>query len=76
MCVLDAMPDTAAATRMRFVLSFAYSTGLRRVELCGAFTDDVQEHYAGPELGTIRLLRVVGKRAKERFVPLIRWRST
>ncbi|ONO52744.1 integrase [Burkholderia cenocepacia] len=71
MRVLDAMPDTAAATRMRFVLSFAYSTGLRRAELCGAFTDDVQERYAGPELGTIRLLRVVGKRAKERFVPLV-----
>lgn len=30
-----------------------------------------QERYAGPELGTIRLLRVVGKRAKERFVPLV-----
>ncbi|AOJ58528.1 hypothetical protein AQ477_18020 (plasmid) [Burkholderia thailandensis] len=71
MRVLDAMPDTAAATRMRFVLSFAYSTGLRRAELCGAFTDDVQGRYAGPELGTIRLLRVVGKRAKERFVPLV-----
>ncbi|MCR4470046.1 site-specific integrase [Burkholderia sp. SCN-KJ] len=55
----------------RFALSFAYSTGLRRAELCGAFTDDVQERYAGPELGTIRLLRVVGKRAKERFVPLV-----
>ncbi|RQP98854.1 phage integrase family protein [Burkholderia stagnalis] len=71
MRVLAGMPDTAAATRMRFVLSFAYSTGLRRAELCGAFTDDVQERYAGPELGTIRLLRVVGKRAKERFVPLV-----
>ncbi|WP_232456582.1 tyrosine-type recombinase/integrase [Burkholderia ubonensis] len=71
MRVLDAMPDTAAATRLRFVLGFAYSTGLRRAELCGAFTDDVQERYAGPDLGTIRLLRVVGKRVKERFVPLV-----
>lgn len=71
MRVLDAMPDTAAATCMRFVLSFAYSTGLRRAEVCGAFTDDVQERYAGLDLGTIRLLRVVGKRAKERFVPLV-----
>lgn len=71
MRVLETMPDTAAATRMRFVLGFAYSTGLRRAELCRAFTDDVQERYAGPELGTIRLLRVVGKRAKERFVPLV-----
>lgn len=71
MRVLDTRPDTAAATRKRFVLSFAYSTGLRRAELCGAFTDDVQERFAGPQLGTIRLLRVVGRRAKERFVPLV-----
>ncbi|WP_186095328.1 phage integrase family protein [Burkholderia gladioli] len=71
MRVLATMPDTVAAARMRFVLGFAYSTGLRRAELCGAFTDDVQERYAGAELGTIRLLRVVGKRAKERFVPLV-----
>ncbi|WP_240674654.1 tyrosine-type recombinase/integrase [Burkholderia stabilis] len=71
MRVLDAMPDTGASARTRFVLGFAYSTGLRRAELCGAFTDDVQERYAGSELGTIRLLRVVGKRAKERFVPLV-----
>ncbi|WP_331458140.1 MULTISPECIES: tyrosine-type recombinase/integrase [unclassified Burkholderia] len=71
MHVLDTMPDTVAAARTRFVLGFAYSTGLRRAELCGAFTDDVQERYAGPELGTIRLLRVVGKHAKERFVPLV-----
>jgi site-specific recombinase XerD len=69
--VLQALPDSAAATRMRFVLAFAYSTGLRRTELCGAFTDDVSVRYAGAELGAIHLLRVVGKGAKERFVPLV-----
>jgi site-specific recombinase XerD len=71
MRVLKALPDSAAATRMRFVLAFAYSTGLRRTELCAAFTDDVRVRYAGAELGAIPLLRVVGKGAKERFVPLV-----
>lgn len=71
MRVLDALPDTAAAARMRFVLAFAYSTGLRRAELSGAFTDDIGVRYAGAELGSIHLLRVVGKGAKERFVPLV-----
>jgi site-specific recombinase XerD len=71
MRVLDTLPDSASAARMRFVLAFAYSTGLRRAELCGAFTDDVSVRYAGAELGSIYLLRVVGKGAKERFVPLV-----
>lgn len=31
----------------------------------------MQERYTGSELGTIRLLRVVGKRVKERVVPLV-----
>jgi len=71
MHVLNALPDSAAAARMRFVLAFTYSTGLRRAELCGAFTDDISVRYAGAELGSIHLLRVVGKGAKERFVPLV-----
>ncbi|CAE6956318.1 phage integrase family protein [Paraburkholderia domus] len=71
MRVLDALPDSAAGARMHFVLAFAYSTGLRRAELCGAFTDDISVRYAGAELGSIHLLRVVGKGAKERFIPLV-----
>ncbi|MGB8421333.1 phage integrase family protein, partial [Paraburkholderia sp.] len=71
MRVLDALPDSGSAARIRFVLTFAYSTGLRRAELCGAFTDDISVRYAGAELGSIHLLRVVGKGAKERFVPLV-----
>lgn len=74
MRVLHSLPDPAksgSAARMRFVLAFAYSTGLRRAELCGAFTDDISLRYAGVELGSIHLLRVVGKGAKERFVPLV-----
>jgi site-specific recombinase XerD len=71
MRVLDALPDSAAAARMRFVLAFTYSTGLRRAELCGTFTDDIGVRYSGAERGSIYLLRVVGKGAKERFVPLV-----
>ncbi|MBN3754322.1 tyrosine-type recombinase/integrase [Paraburkholderia sp. Tr-20389] len=71
MGVLNALPDSASAARMRFVLAFMYSTGLRRAELCGAFTDDISLRYAGAELGSIALLRVVGKGAKERFIPLV-----
>ncbi|AOJ10118.1 phage integrase family protein [Burkholderia mayonis] len=69
--VLAALPDSPATARMRFVLAFAYSTGLRRAELCGAFIDDISVRYAGAELGSIHVLRVVGKGAKERFVPLV-----
>lgn len=71
MRVLSALPDSASAARMRFILAFAYSTGLRRSELCGAFRDDIGIRYAGAELGSIHLLRVVGKGAKERFIPLV-----
>ncbi|VVE85703.1 phage integrase family protein [Pandoraea sputorum] len=71
MRVLDTLPDSAAAARMRFILILAYSTGLRRAELAGAFTDDIRERYAGVELGRLHLLRVVGKGAKERFIPLV-----
>ncbi|MGF6649546.1 site-specific recombinase XerD [Paraburkholderia youngii] len=71
MKVLATLPDSASAARMRFVLAFAYCTGLRRAELCGAFTDDITVRYAGTELGSIHVLRVVGKGAKERFIPLV-----
>jgi site-specific recombinase XerD len=71
MRVLDTLPDSASAARIRFTLVFAYCTGLRRAELCGAFTDDISVRYAGTELGSINVLRVVGKGAKERFIPLV-----
>lgn len=71
MRVLDGMPDSATAARTRFVLAFAYSTGLHRSELCGGFTDDISVRYAGTEVGSIHLLRVVGKGDKERFMPLV-----
>ena len=36
MSVLDTLPDSASAARMRFVLAFAYCTGLCRAELSAA----------------------------------------
>jgi site-specific recombinase XerD len=71
MRVLDALAASASPARIRFVLAFAYSTCLRRAELCGTFTDDISVRYAGAERGSIHLLRIVGKVAKERFVPLV-----
>jgi hypothetical protein len=61
--------QSAAATHMRIGLAVACSTGLLRPELCGTFADDIGMRYAGAELGSIHQIRVVGKGAKERFVP-------
>ncbi|ENZ77798.1 MULTISPECIES: phage integrase family protein [Ralstonia] len=63
-------PETPATERIRFILIFAYGTGLRRAELAGARTGHITRTYAGPELGTITVLQVIGKGGKERFVPL------
>jgi integrase len=71
MRMLGALPNSAAAARMRFVLALTYSTGLRRAALCGALNEDISVRYAGAELGSIHLLRMVGKGAKERFIPLV-----
>lgn len=62
--------ETPATQRIRFILTFAYGTGLRRAELAGARTGHITRTYAGPELGTITVLRVIGKGGKERFIPL------
>ncbi|WP_323122454.1 phage integrase family protein [Burkholderia alba] len=50
----------------RFALGFAYSTGLRRAELCGAFTDDVQERFVplGPAV-----LELMGDYLESRELP-------
>lgn len=54
---LRALPDDKPAThRMRFIVRFAYGTGLRRAELAGARTGDVAQKFAGAELGTITVL--------------------
>ena len=71
MRVLGALPHSAAAAHMRFELALPYSAGLRRAKRSGTFTDGIGVRYAGAEIGSVHLLRVVGKGAKERFVPLV-----
>ena len=60
--LLDA-PDESTATglRDRAILELLYATGIRVSELCGLDTDDVDEAR--------RVVRVMGKGAKERSVP-------
>ena len=70
MGVARALPDSTAGARMRFILNFAYATGLRRAELANGFTDEIRPRYAGADLGTIHVLDVVGKGSKLREIPL------
>jgi integrase len=72
MRVLDGMPDSDTAARTRFVLAFAYSTGLRRSELCRGFTDDISVRDAGTKVGSIHLPRVVGKGDRNALQPSCR----
>lgn len=68
---LRTLPDDKPAThRMRFIVRFAYGTGLRRAELAGARTGDVVQKFAGAELGTITVLNVLGKGDVLRQIPL------
>ncbi|MGF6440579.1 phage integrase family protein [Paraburkholderia youngii] len=68
---LQTLPaDSPATQRIRFVLRFAYGTGLRRSELAAARTGDVTRKFAGTELGTITVLNVVGKGDVLRQIPL------
>lgn len=67
---LRRMPDKPATHRIRFILKFAYGTGLRRAELAATRTTHVVREFAGPELGMITVLKVIGKRDTERRIPL------
>lgn len=62
--------DRLSTQRIRFILRFAYGTGLRRAELAAARTSHVVEVFAGADLGAIRVLKVLGKGNKERRIPL------
>jgi integrase/recombinase XerC len=53
---------TAIAMRDRAILEVLYATGIRVSELCGLDVDDVDREH--------RVVRVLGKGAKERTVPL------
>ena len=61
-CLVDRVDGTDAQDlRDRAVLELLYATGVRVGELCGLDVDDVD--------GTRRVLRVLGKGARERSVP-------
>ncbi len=57
----DAEVPTASSSRDRLVVELLYATGIRVAELVGLDVDDVDR--------TRRVLRVLGKGAKERTVP-------
>lgn len=70
---LGTVEGDPVALRDHAVVELLYATGIRVAELCGLDLDDVDEHR--------RLVRVLGKGAKERAVPygvpaeraLLRW---
>jgi integrase/recombinase XerC len=57
----DTATDAAVALRDRLILEFLYATGIRVSELCGLDLDDLDRHR--------RVVRVLGKGAKQRTVP-------
>lgn len=67
---LDALPLDERGLRVRFVMSFAMSSGLRREELSRARLSDVQPVAVGGERRHV--LRVEGKGGKRRTVSLTR----
>ncbi len=58
----DAFPDDFSGMRDRCIIETLYGTGMRRAELCGLKLDDLDTRQ--------RTVRVLGKRNKERIVPL------
>ncbi|MGB5692214.1 MAG: tyrosine-type recombinase/integrase [Flavobacteriaceae bacterium] len=56
-------PENFEGSRDRLIIELLYTTGIRRAELIGLKLQDVDLHS--------RVLRVLGKRNKERLVPLL-----
>lgn len=56
-------PENFEGSRDRLIIELLYTTGIRRAELIGLRINDVDLHS--------RVLRVLGKRNKERLVPLL-----
>jgi site-specific recombinase XerD len=68
MRVLAQMAPDARSARLRFVLLFAYGTGLRLSELTGALIGDLQYRATAGERTAAWTLNVIGKGEKERIV--------
>jgi integrase len=69
---LETLPHDARYFRLRFILIFAYGTGLRLSELVDAKFDHLQASPSDPNRGNSPgyLLKVIGKRGKERAIPI------
>ena len=67
---VEALPQTPARERIRFVLTFAYSTGMRLAELGGATVGRLYSKPLRGQLGQRWMLKVLGKGAKWRPVPM------
>ena len=67
---LGTLPDDDAAHRMRFVLPFAYATGLRLAELVDARLGRLYSMPLKDELGVRWMLKVLGKGGRWRSVPM------
>jgi len=65
-----ARPADLTGSRARFILLFAYGTGLRRAELAGAVVGALTPHQVDHALGTSWVLTVTGKGGKKRDVPM------
>ncbi len=67
---LAGLPDGERAARLRFVLPFAYATGLRLSELVDAKTGRLYSKPLRNGLGVRWMLKVLGKGQKWRTVPM------
>ena len=70
MSYLAAQPNTRQTERLKFVLQFAYSTGLRISELVDASVGRIYTMPLSDGLGVRWMLKVLGKGNKWRAVPI------
>ncbi len=67
---LHALPPTPSTRRLRFVLPFAYATGLRLSELVDASVGRLYTMPLTHQVGVRWMLKVLGKGGKWRAVPM------
>lgn len=67
---LHQLPIDARVARMRFVIAFAYATGMRLSEMTHAKTSHLYSKPLTTRLGVRWMLKVIGKGSKARAVPM------
>lgn len=67
---VESMPPSSGRDRTRFVLAFAYSTGMRLSELVGSTVEMLYSRPLRGQLGQRWMLNVLGKGGKWRAVPM------